>query len=592
MFKKYLRYSVLLFVLLVPSAANAYVPVVVAAYTAAAELAAYVTASASLHIAVIGEYLSSDMKSGGKSSVNSSGNVKREAEVTWVDIVDAVPVVERAPNAANVNFNDLKNTVEKDSASKARFPNLHSALWKETTYPFPTEATPAGSNISYGIFPSYAHYKTDGPVTGYTFCSATCPNYIHVGAVENGKLIFSADGSGGGQIYQVAVLNTTPPPDILNTVVQFSDELNRNYNNASTGTGWNSTSDQNIFTDKYGAEIDDLIHAYPNIVHFDEPMPSTPSQAQLDNAFALKSAQETAAAAASTASSSSATAQSAAQTASTSAAAAAAAAADYKANPNNPYKAYVASTTAATAARDAAAAVTAASQAVKDAQAATQAAAAYNTAGGTDTSLATSAQQAVDAASAAATTANATSRQAAAAASAASATSAATAAANLRATANQLATASAASPGDATLASQAAAAETAASQAESQAAASAATAAKDAELAAAAEDAAAATARGKMAGSNAYDTSFTGLPESKSITDLLSSFVSSSPLAAMVRSFTVSTSGSVSSVSCGTFYGQEIKFDFVWYQDTFNALGGVLLIICHGFAVLIVIRGW
>lgn len=128
--------------------------------------------------------------------------------------------------------------------------------------------------------------------------------------------------------------------------------------------------------------------------------------------------------------------------------------------------------------------------------------------------------------------------------------------------------------------------------AESAAAADAAKAQADAAKAAAEADAAAAAAASaSIPTATGYDVEIIA-PDKKSISDLLSSWVSSSPLSAMVRSFTISTSGAVSSVSCGTIYGRELKFDFIRYADTFSACGGVLLVIVHGFAVFIVIKGW
>jgi hypothetical protein len=94
-----------------------------------------------------------------------------------------------------------------------------------------------------------------------------------------------------------------------------------------------------------------------------------------------------------------------------------------------------------------------------------------------------------------------------------------------------------------------------------------------------------------ISGSSGYDANVT-VPDKKSIASLLTQCVSTSPLAAMVHSFSVSVSNPVSSVTCGTFYGKEIKFDFARYESVFQTCSGVLLILVHGFAVLIVLRGW
>lgn len=90
---------------------------------------------------------------------------------------------------------------------------------------------------------------------------------------------------------------------------------------------------------------------------------------------------------------------------------------------------------------------------------------------------------------------------------------------------------------------------------------------------------------------NTYDTTI-DVPEKKSIMALLLDFTSDSPLKALVDSFTITTSDLQDKISVGTVYGQPFEFDFSRYDATFASCGGVLLIIAHGFAILIVIKGW
>lgn len=90
---------------------------------------------------------------------------------------------------------------------------------------------------------------------------------------------------------------------------------------------------------------------------------------------------------------------------------------------------------------------------------------------------------------------------------------------------------------------------------------------------------------------NTYDTNI-DVPVLKSIGTLLSSIIASSPIAAMINTFRIDTINGVCKVSCGQVYGREFEIDLCRYESTFISLGGVLLIISHGFAVLIVVRGW
>lgn len=114
---------------------------------------------------------------------------------------------------------------------------------------------------------------------------------------------------------------------------------------------------------------------------------------------------------------------------------------------------------------------------------------------------------------------------------------------------------------------------------------------KQAEVTQAQADAEAVTAAPAVPETGTYDT-LLDLPVVKPIATLLTAFVSSSPLTAMLRSFNLTTSSTVCSVSCGTIYGKELSFSFCRYTEDFAKLGGFLLVVTHGFAVLVVIRGW
>lgn len=88
-----------------------------------------------------------------------------------------------------------------------------------------------------------------------------------------------------------------------------------------------------------------------------------------------------------------------------------------------------------------------------------------------------------------------------------------------------------------------------------------------------------------------YDSSVI-LPDKKVISTLLSNLFSNSPLAGIVRGFVLNTSGQIAVVDCGTVYGKSFVFDFTRWTTFLTACGSVLLIIVHGFAILIVMRGW
>jgi hypothetical protein len=90
---------------------------------------------------------------------------------------------------------------------------------------------------------------------------------------------------------------------------------------------------------------------------------------------------------------------------------------------------------------------------------------------------------------------------------------------------------------------------------------------------------------------NQYDGSY-DKPDKKGLLDLLQGFASSSPLTSMVRSFSISTSSGQSSISAGKFYGQDLNFSLTRWEPFLRLCGAALIIIAHGFAVLVVVRGW
>lgn len=91
--------------------------------------------------------------------------------------------------------------------------------------------------------------------------------------------------------------------------------------------------------------------------------------------------------------------------------------------------------------------------------------------------------------------------------------------------------------------------------------------------------------------SNTYDADITS-PDKKSISELLLSFISGSPLVAMVKSFTVTTSSPSCSQPIGMVYGQELSFDFCRWEPVLRGCGGTFILLMQGFAIFVVVRGW
>lgn len=176
------------------------------------------------------------------------------------------------------------------------------------------------------------------------------------------------------------------------------------------------------------------------------------------------------------------------------------------------------------------------------------------------------------------------------------AVSAAAAATAADARATSAVAAAAANPSDAGLAAAAAAAVAAADLARANANTTQAALDKlKAEQAAAAvtdaESKETAASMPSLGNDNTYDTNITA-PEKKSILSLLQSQIGTSPLGAMLSGFSMSTSENDPVVSLGDFYGKALSIDFSKWQTTFSMVGTMLLVIMHGYAIFVVIRGW
>lgn len=96
---------------------------------------------------------------------------------------------------------------------------------------------------------------------------------------------------------------------------------------------------------------------------------------------------------------------------------------------------------------------------------------------------------------------------------------------------------------------------------------------------------------GNGVGTNTYNATPES-PEKSDITALIMGFLSDSPLVGMVQSFQVTTADPACSVSGGEIYGQEFKIDVCRWDSLLRAMGGMMIIIMQGYAILVVVRGW
>ena len=526
----------IILVLSLSTGSQAFVPVVVGAWT----LATWLQISVTSHIAAAGAYLFYNYATGG-STADTTGTISRNAEITWVDITSGLPVVKTAPIKAKVSAADVKSIV---SASPLTYPQLNSAINKIGT---PVDVS-SSANIGDNVISGGLQYT----VTNKTESSTSNSNAGIIWTFEQTgsfyQIMGNIDSAGVGlctstKIYLGNPRSLSDVSTVPATTAEYTQKL----------VGDGITAPANV-SNVYSGDIDKLIHDNPNVVHFEDsgitlipPVPAT--DAEMAPFVAASSAQNSA-----TSATTAATASIAAQAAAGSAAAASTAA----------NLAKVAAETASTQAQ------TYSTVAAQNSTAASAAAAAALTAY----------NQAVAAANAAATSSDAS--LISSTASAASAALAASISAQDRADIAKGYADSTAVNASIRNAASASAASDAATAAATQALAdtAAAEAAKDDNLTSPA-----------VGGNNAYDTVIDA-PVKKNITGLLGGFINSSPIVSMVKSFKMTTSSPLADIPIGMIYGQQLSFNFSRWESVLTGLGGVLILIMHGYCVLIVVRGW
>ncbi len=86
---------------------------------------------------------------------------------------------------------------------------------------------------------------------------------------------------------------------------------------------------------------------------------------------------------------------------------------------------------------------------------------------------------------------------------------------------------------------------------------------------------------------NTYDPEIPDIPERKDIYELISDFVSDSPLMRWVEGARIDISAGSCTVA-GTFMGQTVTLDFCWMGPYLNILGSIVLAFAHLYALYIV----
>lgn len=148
MFRRKVVYVAVLAVLALPVSSYAFFPFLLPYIgVASGGLATYVEASIWFHVAAGGALLWYHNRANSVKTVDSSGNVRSDAAVTWVSWdQNGNPVAMEGQASARVGLTDMQGMVLKDSASKSRYPSLSEALQQSTAGEIPPLAAMSTSN--------------------------------------------------------------------------------------------------------------------------------------------------------------------------------------------------------------------------------------------------------------------------------------------------------------------------------------------------------------------------------------------------------------------------------------------------------------
>lgn len=263
---------------LIANIAYGWIPAVIGMWRAGATLATFIQASAELHaVAAAGgwaynAYRDYTLPQNNNSKVTSTGDILRDANVTWVDLDANLPVVKSTNNPVKVSHQNMKDVVLKDGTSRAKFPLLKQALEGPEDYPdamtFPPNVV--GTKLDWkGTAPMIVktyQYSTTGGCTNICAPADTSAKEYWLDA--NTLRVTRYHNYGPSEMW---TLGPIVPPVVNYTPGQTAAKI------AGNVTPLVYPADSSV----YSGEIDNFIKDNPNIVHFNEPMPSTPSEAAI-----------------------------------------------------------------------------------------------------------------------------------------------------------------------------------------------------------------------------------------------------------------------------------------------------------------------
>lgn len=263
--------------------AHAWIPLLFTGIFNAASLASWIKASAWVHVAAAGAYAWYHSRGTDKKKVDVNGNIYRDGQLTWIDLKGGKPVGKTGEVIGKVPYDMLKAIVE---SNPTRYPNLAQAISGQP--PNVNKDTKVGDVVNV---PGYGKMK----VHNITYSIPACQHTANIGTTVYGGLKTSILISGGTAscsgnyssgmwmyIWYDATNDIVPksPHEAAKTLANVAEML----------------AAQNIYSDRYGNEIDDFLKDNPNVIEFvdgniespesSQPFvpPTMPSRDSVDNA--------------------------------------------------------------------------------------------------------------------------------------------------------------------------------------------------------------------------------------------------------------------------------------------------------------------
>lgn len=229
----------------------------------------YVAGAALIAMAGGSLFYSSQPSSGtNKPVVSTSGDVRKPANVVWVDMVDNVPTVKKGDIIAKVSQASLAAAA---SSNPTKYPKLAAANQVAGSYGAPASTMTQGSKFSTDAANLISGTPGNYTVGTVNYGPAAYADYVikHykyeiTGSAPHQVLWFYYPNPyNSGRTYRIAynITSATPPSSTVATPAQFAQKL------ANASSPLSAPAD--VYSDYY-AEIDAFIHDEPNVVHFED----------------------------------------------------------------------------------------------------------------------------------------------------------------------------------------------------------------------------------------------------------------------------------------------------------------------------------